>query len=208
MKKDNTNKTFWDRFAKIYTGFMSKNQNTYKRISLYLSEYIGEDKKVLELACGTGQITFLSASNSALWEATDYSEKMVLEAQKRNKESCGIGQINFSIQDATQLKYEDAAFDVVVIANALHIMPDPDKALSEIKRVLKKDGILFAPVFVYEKGYSKLLIWLMEKAGFITYHKWNQKEYEDYIANSGFSIKKSLLEKGKPLSECVLIATK
>ena len=63
------------------------------------------------------------------------------------------------------MTYEDEKFDVVVIANALHIMPQPEKALKEIHRVLKKDGILFAPTFVYKKGYSKFLIWLMEKPG-------------------------------------------
>lgn len=42
-----------------------------------------------------------------------------------------------------------ATFDVVVIANALHIMPAPDPAMKEIYRVLKKGGILFAPTFVY-----------------------------------------------------------
>lgn len=175
MKEDHTNKSFWERFAKIYTNFMSKNEPTYEKISLYLSDYVDEHKKVLELACGTGQITFLSANNSATWEATDYSEKMILEAKRRNEESYRIKQINFNVQDATQLKYEDNSFDVVVIANALHIMPEPDKALSEIQRVLKKDGILFAPTFVYEEGYSKFFIWLMEKAGFKTFHKWTKK---------------------------------
>ena len=62
------------------------------------------------------------------------------------------------IQDATKLTYESENFDVVVIANALHIMPNPDLALWEIHRVLKKDGILFAPTFVYEKGYFRLTI--------------------------------------------------
>lgn len=111
-------------------------------------------------------------------------------------------------QDATQLKYKDNSFDVVVIANALHIMPEPDKALFEIHRVLKENGILFAPTFVYEEGYSKFFIWLMEKAGFKTFHKWTKKEYENYVSNKGFLIKNSLLEKGKPLPECILIAIK
>lgn len=208
MKEDNTNKSFWERFAKIYTKFMSKNKHTYEKISLHLCGYIDENKKVLELACGTGQITFLSAGNSALWEATDYSEKMVLEAKKRNDENYKIKQINFNVQDATQLQYKDNSFDVVVIANALHIMPEPDRALAEIQRVLKENGILFAPTFVYEIGYSRFFIGLMEKAGFKTFHKWTREEYENYVANKGFLIKKSLLEKGKPLPECVLIATK
>ncbi|MCR5024844.1 MAG: class I SAM-dependent methyltransferase [Lachnospiraceae bacterium] len=42
----------------------------------------------------------------------------------------------------------DASFDAVIISNALHIIPDPEKALSEINRVPKKDGILIAPNFI------------------------------------------------------------
>lgn len=37
-----------------------------------------------------------------------------------------------------------------MIANALHIMPKPDEALKEIKRVLKLEGIFIAPTFVKE----------------------------------------------------------
>ena len=93
-----------------------------------------------------------------------------------------------------------------MIANALHIMPQPEKALKEIHRVLKKDGILFAPTFVYERGYPKLPIWLMEKAGFKTYHKWQREELKEYVGNKGFCVVGVTLVKGKPLSECVLVA--
>ena len=109
------------------------------------------------------------AGKSGSWEATDYSENMIKEAEKRNQGEHKCEQLRFCVQDATNLTYEDEKFSVVVIANALHIMPQPEKALKEIHRVLKKDGILFAPTFVYERGYPKLPIWLMEKAGFKTY---------------------------------------
>ena len=102
----------------------------------------------------------------------------------------------------------DEKFNVVVIANALHIMPQPEKALKEIHRVLKKDGILFAPTFVYERGYPKLPIWLMEKAGFKTYHKWQSEELKEYVGSEGFQVVGAALIKGKPLSECVLVAKK
>ncbi len=41
-------------------------------------------------------------------------------------------------------------FDMVVIAYALHIMPDPDSVMIEINRVLKMGGILSAPTYVWE----------------------------------------------------------
>ena len=112
------------------------------------------------------------------------------------------------MQDATKLTYEDEKFDAVVIANALHIMPQPQKALKEINRVLKKNGILFAPTFVYEKGYSKVQIWLMEKVGFKTYNKWQSEELKEYVENRGFQIVDAALVKGKPLQEYVLVARK
>lgn len=208
MNKDNTNKGFWEKFAKIYTAFMNKNNTAYDVICENLDKYIDDKKNVLELACGTGQITFRMAGRAGTWEATDYSVNMIDEAQKRNTGENYCGNVCFRVQDATDLTYENNQFDVVVIANALHIMPSPDAALNEISRVLKPGGILFAPTFVYEKGYSKALLWIMEKLGFKTYHKWQKDEFTEYVSRRGFQVIDAALVKGKPLSECVLAACK
>lgn len=208
MAKDDTNKSFWESVAKIYTRFMSGNDAVYDAICGHMEKYIDQEKRVLELACGTGQITFRMAQKAKAWEATDYSENMIKEAKGRNSESDKCRNLSFCVQDATRLTYEKETFDVVVIANALHIMPNPDAALREIHRVLKKDGILYAPTFVYEKGYSKLRIWMMEKFGFKTYHKWRKNELAAYVGGRGFHVTKTFLLKARPLPECVLIAAK
>ena len=44
------------------------------------------------------------------------------------------------------------SFDVVIVSNALHIVPQPEKALREIKRVLKDDGVLIAPTFTHAEN--------------------------------------------------------
>lgn len=207
MAKDKTNKSFWDRIAKIYTNFMSKNNEAYDDICYHIDLYSDKNKNVLELACGTGQITYRMAEKFKLWVATDYSENMVNKTKKRN-EDFNCDSLDFSVQDATSLTYENDTFDIVVIANALHIMPDPDKALDEIHRVLKNGGVLFAPTFVYEPGYSKMLIWLMERAGFKTYHKWNKNQFVNFIREKNFNVIGNTLIEGKPLFECMLIAKK
>lgn len=114
MKQDNTNKVFWEKFAGIYTGFMKKNNVSYRMLTEILEKYLSGDRKVLELACGTGQMTFLLADKAETWEATDFSEQMIIEARKRNDNK----KIHFMVQDATKLTYETETFDVVVIANA------------------------------------------------------------------------------------------
>lgn len=208
MAKENTNKSFWERVARIYTRFMSGNDAVYDAICEHMEKYIDQEKSVLELACGTGQITFRVAGKAKSWVATDYSENMVREAKGRNTGDARCCNLSFCVQDATRLTYEKETFDVVVIANALHIMPNPDAALKEIYRVLKKDGILFAPTFVYEKGYSKIFIWMMERFGFKTYHKWQKREFAAYVSGRGFHVTGAYLLKAKPLPECVLICKK
>lgn len=202
---DNSNKRFWERVARLYTPLHEKgNKELYDELCKNIRPLFKDNHKVLELACGTGQITSVLADKTKIWYATDFSKKMVKEAKMRLNHEC----IKFEVQDATQLTYEDEAFDVVVIANALHIMPSPDSALKEIKRVLKADGVLIAPTFVYDGKINRVRIWFMEKIGFKTFNKWKTKEYKEYVETHGFQVKKKMLLNGRMLPECVLICKK
>ncbi|WP_302826659.1 class I SAM-dependent methyltransferase [Anaerofustis stercorihominis] len=202
---DKSNKKFWERTAKLYTYFQEKgNEELYKTIYEKIKPFFNKEQCVLELACGTGQLTRLLSDETDSWTATDFSEKMVYETEKRLNNQNVI----YEVQDATALGYKDDVFDVVLIANALHIMPNPNKALDEIKRVLKTDGLLIAPTFVYDGKVNKIRLWFMEKAGFKTFHKWKSQEYMNFIEDNGFKIKEKYLVQGKLLSECVLVCEK
>ena len=67
-------------------------------------------------------------------EATDASVEMIAEAKLDNQSA----KLHFSVQDMFRLPYADKSFDVVIVSNALHIVPQPEKALAEIHRVLKE----------------------------------------------------------------------
>ncbi|MCD7809497.1 MAG: class I SAM-dependent methyltransferase [Erysipelotrichaceae bacterium] len=197
----NSNRNFWEKVAFIYTRFMHRNDSTYKDICCIIDNYLDESMNVLEIACGTGQLSKHLYNKVNHYIATDFSLNMIQHAQKNNP------QITFSMADATNLHYKDQTFDVVIIANALHIMPYPDKALKEIYRVLKPNGLIIAPTFVYEhKHYIQM--WFLEKTGFHTYHKWSRMEYNQYISSFGFNEIESHLMKGSPLDECVYIGRK
>ena len=182
----NDNKKFWQRFAKLYSPFMEKgNGKMYDEICAEISAKLHPDMTVLELACGSGQLTFRLAGKVKRWEATDFSPNMIAEARKQFVPA----NLHLSVQDATNLPYEDERFDAVVIANALHIMPEPDKAMAEIYRVLKPGGLLFAPTFVHGSGTGFMLrTKMLELAGFHVFSKWTAKEFPLYVRSFQFAI--------------------
>lgn len=204
-RKENTNKPFWNRIAKLYAPFMKSSDAMYREISQRITKYLKKDSNVLELACGTGQLTERLAGKVRLWEATDFSETMINEAKKRVHSS----RTHFSVQDATSLPYAPQSFDIVLIANALHIMPKPEKALLEIRKVLTPDGILLAPTFVHAQGKTaRLRVWVMEKIGFHAFHKWDTPELLKFISDHGFEITEAEILGDKLAPLCYVAAKK
>ena len=202
----NDNKQFWQKFAKLYSPFMEHgNRYTYEQICTLVSPYLSDGMQVLELACGSGQLSFRLADRVKLWTATDFSENMITEAERYP----GKKNLHFSVQDATNLPYADESFDAVMIANALHIMPEPYRAMEEIHRVLKSGGMLFAPTFVHGEGAGyNLRMRFMNLIGFRTFSKWNADEFERFVAEHGFQkVEKKVI--GSNLTPlCCLIAQK
>ena len=132
----------------------------YKRIPKVI-----KNKIVLEIATGPGLLAKNVAYAAKKMIATDYSDGMIKEAKKGNYPK----NLEFEKADATNLPYADKTFDAVIISNALHVMPNPEKALREIDRVLKDDGILIAPNFIHSgQGFtSKLWSHILKIAGYM-----------------------------------------
>lgn len=137
-------KNFWDKNAGRYDCFMRKGAAAYEQMYKLLRPVV-RHKTVLELATGTGVIAKNIVNSAAHIEATDASPEMIAEAKRDNRSA----KLHFSVQDMFHLPYADESFDVVIVANALHIVPEPEKALAEIRRVLKDDGVLVAPTFTH-----------------------------------------------------------
>jgi ubiquinone/menaquinone biosynthesis C-methylase UbiE len=183
--KENDNKQFWQRFAGAYGKVMHSSDPLYDAICEKISGGLTADLSVLELACGSGQLSFRLSSRVRLWEATDFSEAMVAEAEKQSADA----HLHFSVEDATRLSFANNTFDAVVISNALHIMPHPEKALAEIRRVLRPDGVLYAPTFIHGNAPGfRLRVHLMELVGFHTFYKWDEDAFVDFLQENNFSV--------------------
>ena len=196
-------KNFWDRNAGRYDRFMRKDRAAYE--TMYgLIRPVVKGKTVLELATGTGLIAKNIVNAAAHIEASDTSAEMIREAKRRNHSA----KLYFSVQDMFCLPYADESFEVVIVSNALHIVPQPEKALWETRRVLKDDGVLIAPTFTHAGNsfFGKVRAFFMKLAGFPLHSKWTSEEYLRFLRQNGWTVRKSAVLKASfPLTyaECV-----
>ena len=195
-------KNFWDKNAGRYDRFMRKDRAAYDEMYKLIRPVV-RHKTVLELATGTGLIAKHIVNAAAHIEATDASAEMIAEAKRDNRSA----KLHFSVQDMFRLPYANQSFNVVIVSNALHIVPQPEKALQEIKRVLKDDGVLIAPTFTHAgNSFSgKVKAFFMKLAGFPLHSKWTSEEYLSFLRQNGWAVRKNVILKASfPLTyaEC------
>lgn len=195
-------KNFWSQYAGIYDRFMRKDTSAYKQMYALISQSV-KGQYVLELATGTGLIAKNIVRDVKAIEATDASPEMIEEAKK----DCSSSKLHFSVQNIFELPYADASFPAVIAANVLHIIPEPEKALTEIKRVLTDDGMLIAPTFTHgDMGlFAHIKAGIMKIAGFPLNHVWSPESYMQFLKNNGFDIcRHEVLKASFPLTyiEC------
>ena len=200
MKKS---ENFWNRNAKRYDRFMRKDRAAYEKL-YELIRPVAKARTVLELAAGTGLIAKNIVRAASHIEVTDASEEMIAEAKRNNRSA----KLHFSVRDMFCLPYADKSFDVVIVSNALHIVPQPEKALAEIRRVLKDDGVLIAPTFTHGNGtlQGRIKLFFMKLAGFPLNSRWSSADYLTFLRQNGWSVRKSAVLKASfPLTyaECV-----
>lgn len=119
------------------------------QVELLAGAALQPGEKVLDVACGTGLVSFAAAAavgrhGSVL--GVDLSEGMVKAAQSRGEsvtpaDTASAG-MRFLRMDAQELSCAAASFDVTLCALGLMYVPDPDKAIREMWRVLRPGGRL------------------------------------------------------------------
>ncbi len=119
-----------------------------------------QGEKILDVGCGNARDIACIVEQGAEVTGIDISEGMVAEARVE-LEKLGYNKVTLEVGDATQLHYADSEFDKVLCSEVIEHIPDADKALSEIYRVLKPNGILVLstpnPKSWY--GFDRYVIW-------------------------------------------------
>jgi SAM-dependent methyltransferase len=101
-----------------------------------------EDKKILEIACGTGRFTALLADRGADIVGLDISAPMLGEGRRKAQDAGVAENIEFMRGDAGRLPFPDDHFDAVFGIRFFHLADTPESYLTEMARV-SADQVVF-----------------------------------------------------------------
>jgi SAM-dependent methyltransferase len=138
----------WDKAAGLYERYWHAQLWPAQERLLEMAA-IQPGEHVLDVACGTGLVTFRAADAAGATGrivATDISAAMV-ELLSEEATRRGVSTITAERRDAEQLGLDDHSFDVAVCGLGLMYVPDPVTALREMHRVLKPGGRAVAAVW-------------------------------------------------------------
>lgn len=109
------------------------------RKTLFKQLQVDPHANALDVCCGTGDLAIELAKRIPSGRVTglDFNKKMLELAFEKTKT---IGNLFLIQGDAMQLPFDDNSFDIVTIGFGLRNVPDADRVLSEIYRVLKPGG--------------------------------------------------------------------
>ena len=188
-KRIKKEKKFWDKLAPKYEPFIEKNWKIYPSLLDKISQDVNVGNTILEVACGPGLVALKVAERAFKIYAVDISEPMIEKAKEKMEEK-EIRNIEFSVEDAYSLPFDNKTFNTAICNSALHNMINPQKALLEIKRVLKPDGRLIATIVgIGESRKFKLAMTIYKFfTAFPVFYKLNLDEFANMINASGFTI--------------------
>lgn len=146
----NSEKEYWEGFTKetLLKEEAERHEQKANVLEKEWKKYIGLNKnpRILQIGCGPEDIiNYLSSGKK-------YAVDPLAEFYKK-KFNLDYSSISFIEGRAESLPFEDNYFDVVILANVLDHVEQPEKALSEIRRVLKKEGLFHFENLFYQKNF-------------------------------------------------------
>ena len=157
-----------------------------KDIRIYASDFLGikMGERVLDICCGTGDQVFYYSQKGAMATGVDQNSKMIKISEKNNKKR-GLNDVTFHLASATELPFSDGYFDHASISLGLHEMErdERDKAIAEMKRVVKKGGILMFIDFKVPLP-NNCIAYFIKTVEFVAGRD-NYRCFKDYLAQGG-----------------------
>lgn len=119
-------------YGKIAKGLEASAEEFLARVG------VGREDRVLDVACGAGQIAIPAARAGARVTGIDIAENWIEQARERAAAE-GLD-VRFEVGDAEALPYDDAAFDLTISLIGAMFAPRPERVAAELKRVTRPGG--------------------------------------------------------------------
>ncbi len=187
-KREESIKLF-DLWASSYDTMLNPFRVWLTYVQRYVSRHINYGK-VLDVGCGTGDLLLMLDRKRKLQKAKlklygiDISRKM-LEKARKNLGSKAIVQYG----DVESTPFKADYFDVVASTEAFHHYEHASKAISEMHRVLKKNGILLLADLSIVNPIIRKLFYIIEPGHIKLYSK---EEFKTLLQNAGFKVEKQM----------------
>jgi ubiquinone/menaquinone biosynthesis C-methylase UbiE len=188
MEASRNERSYWDKHAKNYDRSMSLLGRPIPRMVALAGEATRGLGRVLEVAAGTGLVTPALAAGAEEVVATDYSSEMVSALERRVRDA-GVANVRCEQADLYALRFDEGAFDAVVAANVLHLVPDLPGATAALRRVVKPGGRIVVPTFCHDET---ALSWVVSRAlavtGFPGHRRFTAKSLRQAVEDAGVRV--------------------
>jgi len=157
-----------------YWWFLGTRNLIFSQIELFLNE--NRDLKILDVGCGTGIVIEKLKKYGEVF-GLDKSDSAIEFCKKRGLQNIVSGY-------ATELPFNNDTFNLVTALDVLEHIGEDNKALSEIKRVLKKDGIAIITVPAFD------FLWSSHDIALHHFRRYKLENFRNNILNFNFKILK------------------
>lgn len=144
---------------------------------------------ILEVGTGKGYLAIALAKGGYKFTSIDISEEEQKFAQLNIKYLGLEEKIDFKVEDAEHLKFEDGSFDVIISVNTIHHLSNPFKVIDELIRVVASEGKIILSDFTKE-GLETVDKVHMSDGRRHNFFKNNLGDIGNYLANKDFKIER------------------
>lgn len=191
----NEGKAFWERTAGRYDLSMWLFGGPLDAMLPLVSEEVDGLDRVLELAAGTGLVSAAIAPVVGELVATDYAEAMVVKLQERIDAS-GWTNVQSRVLDVYDMD-GDGAYDAIVAANVLHLLPDLDGAIDAMVAALRPGGRLILPTYCHDQtAVAQLTSRVMGLVGFPGERRLTLDRLASRLTDRGLTVRRKELLSG------------
>jgi ubiquinone/menaquinone biosynthesis C-methylase UbiE len=155
------------RLEKVFVNRKRKSEGNIKKLeSDFKFLDVSKIQKVLELGCGIGFVSsYLAKTYHFKVYGTDYDPEQIQIARQVQPE---LEHLVFQVEDATHLSFQDSEFDLVISQNVFHHIPDWERAVEEISRVLRTGGVLIWLDLAFPEMIKLLFLPVVKNYGLYT----------------------------------------